>query len=383
MSETIDTKKEFDQFLPIETERKFSPAFPERLSFLKNHDTATAIEQVYLSSPDEPFSLRLREYTDNQGLLAYEATLKDRGELSDEGLRRLEVTTPVSPELYEYYTSAEVPRLKKIRAEPFPGVTIDFYEDGTVQVESEDPDQWQNYKEQFGGDFIDVTGLPQADNEHRAHVLHGARNEEGYSWPTELAATQIVEDILAGSEPSALPKIVHIGGRSGSGKSTIVREVLSELRNAGLSSALLSTDDYHRGAKWLTHHNDGEPWTHWDERVVYDLESVQLDLRKLLAGSPIEKRVIDWTIVEPYVESVQNPADTIIVEGIYATDPSITSENDLTYTLPTPLATCVGRRLLRDIKERPQFSDPALSLLYMLEEAEPAYRRQHAGGAAK
>ena len=383
MSETIDARNKFDYVLPIETERKFSPVFPERLSFLKNHDTATAIEQAYLSSPDEPFSLRLREYTDKEGLLAYEATLKDRGDLSDEGLRRLEVTTPISPGLYEYYTSAEVPKLKKIRSEPFPGVTVDFYEDGTVQVESEDHDQWQNYKEQFGSDFIDVTGLQQADNEHKAHVLHGGRNEEGFSLPRELAATSIVEDILADRKPGALPKIVHIGGRSGSGKSTIVREVLSELRSVGVSSALLSTDDYHRGTKWLTRYNNGEPWTHWDERIVYDLENLQFDLQKLLTGSPIKKRVIDWSTVEPCVESMQSPAEAIIIEGIYATDPSITNEDDLTYILPTPLATCVGRRLLRDIRERPQFSDPALSLLYMLEEAEPAYRRQHAGGTAK
>ena len=213
MGETIDTRNKFDYVLPIETERKFSPVFPERLSFLKNHDTATAIEQAYLSSPDEPFSLRLREYTDKEGLLAYEATLKDRGDLSDEGLRRLEVTTPISPGLYEYYTSAEVPKLKKIRSEPFPGVTVDFYEDGTVQVESEDHDQWQNYKEQFGSDFIDVTGLQQADNELKAHVLHGGRNEEGFSLPRGLAATSIVEDILADRKPGAQPKMAYCNHR--------------------------------------------------------------------------------------------------------------------------------------------------------------------------
>ena len=44
--------------------------------------------------------------------------------------------------------------------------------------------------------------------------------------------------------------------------------------------------------------------------------------------------------------------------------------------MTTPLATCIGRRLLRDIAERPEFADPATSLGYMLSEAEPAYRAQ-------
>jgi hypothetical protein len=46
--------------------------------------------------------------------------------------------------------------------------------------------------------------------------------------------------------------------------------------------------------------------------------------------------------------------------------------------MATGLATCIGRRLLRDLRERPEFADPEISLRYMLSEAEPAYRAQRA-----
>lgn len=56
--------------------------------------------------------------------------------------------------------------------------------------------------------------------------------------------------------------------------------------------------------------------------------------------------------------------------------PEITKVDDLLFEVDTPLATCIGRRLLRDMRERPQFADPVASLQYMHEEAEPAYRAQ-------
>lgn len=42
-----------------------------------------------------------------------------------------------------------------------------------------------------------------------------------------------------------------------------------------------------------------------------------------------------------------------------------------------------GGRLLRDLRERPQFADPAASLGYMLSEAEPAYRDQTSAASHK
>lgn len=194
----------------------------------------------------------------------------------------------------------------------------------------------------------------------------------------QLSAAEIVTNIHRALQDNK-PATVHIGGRSGSGKSTIVREVRTALDALGLTSAVLSTDDYHRGNSWLVAHNNGQDWEHWDAPIVYDTETMAQDLKTLQSGQAIRAREIDWTTVEPHYPGLISPSDVIVIEGIYARSPDITSEGDLSYEMTTPLATCIGRRLLRDLKERPQFADPVKSLSYMLSEAEPAYlRQQHA-----
>ena len=166
--ESLIHTPEFEGRLPVETERKFMAIFPEKLTDLRKE--AEPIEQFYLSHPDEPFSLRLRSTLNRDtGELQYEATLKDNGIQSNDGLRRLEVTTEISPELYEYYRNNETPIIRKLRAEPLPGVVIDFFEnDGLVQAELEDDGPLQEFIDQFGNTFMEVTGGATATSEWQA-----------------------------------------------------------------------------------------------------------------------------------------------------------------------------------------------------------------------
>lgn len=364
----------FEQLVPREIERKFMPLFPEQLS--QYREQAQPIEQLYLSHPSEPFSLRLRESVKN-GALIYEATLKDTGIIGANGIDRMEITAPISTDVYELYRSPEAPLLRKLRAEPLPGVTIDYYENGDIQVESENELSWQAFVERHGDMFIDTTRELQSSNEWRAHVEFRRDNggHEALVPQPEINVTDIVRDVQRNLLTNGRT-IVHIAGRSGSGKSTIVSELQKQLEQVGYSSCVVSTDDYHRGNTWLVDHNNGEPWTRWDDAVVYDTATMSIDIEALKRGEVINERKIDWTTVEPHYPGLITPADVIIIEGIYAHSPDITAANDLTYELPTPLATCVGRRLLRDLKERPEFADPVKSLAYMLSNAEPCYRAQ-------
>lgn len=369
MSEFISQQEKFDLHSLREIERKFAPVYPTELLSFMSHESATAIEQVYLSSPDEPFSLRLRSMTNSSGN-HYEATLKDRGALMGDGLQRLEVTTPISAELYDFYAPDAPARLRKIRVEPVPAVTVDFYEDSSIQIESEDQNSWREFTEAHDIVLREVTGHPVGDNEQRAY--------QGISYELSpgISVEQTIDEILKKMPSASAPTVVHIGGRSGSGKSTIVRSIMHELSVRGITSDVLSTDDYHRGQSWLTHYNNGEPWMHWDEPVVYDTHAMSTDLHTLRQGQSIRRRTIDWHTVEPHYGSPFPPVEVFIIEGIYALAPEITHQDDIMVELPTPLATCIGRRLLRDLKERPQFADPSTSLHYMLNEVEPAYRRQ-------
>jgi uridine kinase len=373
--EKITYANEFDQNIPKEVERKLLPLFPEELQELR--EASRPIEQLYLSHPDEPFSLRLRESFNENGQLCYEATLKDAGHISDQGLERLEVTADITANRYLSYKMTDVPLIRKLRAEPLPGIAVDFYEDGSVRVESEDERAWETFSAQYGHRFIDVTGDKQMNNEWLAHLSFRRTHNgaEALATGEELVSADIVRDTLErlSKEPTAT---IHIGGRSGSGKSTIVSELRELLTSYSLPSLVLSTDDYHRGTRWLVEHNDGKPWIDWDAPIVYDTALMAEDLTALHCGEAINRREIDWSVAEPVVTGTIAPAPVIIIEGIYALHPDITSDSDLTYEMTTSLATCIGRRLLRDLKERPEFADPTKSLGYMLEYAEPAYQAQ-------
>lgn len=373
--EILGKDKEFEQIIHHETERKLLPVFPEDLAELRSD--AMPLEQYYLSHLSEPFSLRFRE-TLRGGTLYYEVTLKDTGQLTSDGVRRLEVETAVPADLYQYYFDEHTtPILRKLRSEPLPGVIVDFYDDGSAQVEIEDPDSWATFTARYGDNFMDISGDRIGSNEWRAHLsfrrLHSG--QEALVPQSELTSQAIVDDILLQRSHNQ-PIVVHIGGRSGSGKSTVVHEVRASLDTLGITSDVLSTDDYHRGTSWLTRYNGDQTWTHWDDPIVYDTKTMAHDLLTLTRGESIVRREIDWSIAEPRAVGTMTMPDVLLIEGIYANSPDISHEGDLVYEMTTPLATCIGRRLLRDLRERPEFADPEKSLLYMLTEAEPAYRAQ-------
>ncbi len=103
-------------------------------------------------------------------------------------------------------------------------------------------------------------------------------------------------------------------------------------------------------------------------------------MQKLADGKTIAARRFDFGLQEPVIEGVVSPCDLLIVEGIYAGSPDL-ADRHLHITIPTPLATCVGRRLARDQKEgrlNTSLGTPADILRYQLETAEPMYRQQTA-----
>jgi uridine kinase len=374
MSERVINYPEFEQNKHREIEKKYLPVFPEHMKrFMDEVDT---IEQCYLSHTSEDFSLRIREVTEKHGVTEYTATLKSRGDMTDEGLDRLEVEIGIDKAIYDYYKASEHVPLHKYRAHPMLHVVVDFYADGHVQCEAEENAAWQKFTELCGDAFVDITAESFASNEWRAHLQYRKNHEgrEALASPQSLngavLASRIIDQLA--TEQTV---IMRIAGRSGSGKSTILRDIVAELAAQGIESTTLSTDDYHRGKTWLEHYKGGE-WTEWDAPIVYDVEALASDLHSLQHGNPIQKRWFDFTTEEPAYSEVVPPRRVILVEGIYAKSPLLDSVSDLLYEVPTPLATCVGRRLLRDMRERPQFADPEKSLRYILEQAEPAYRAQ-------
>ncbi|HET7630620.1 MAG TPA: hypothetical protein VFK03_04585 [Candidatus Saccharimonadales bacterium] len=373
MVETLISSHEFEPNPKHEIEQKFAPLFPEELSRFR--ESAQPIEQFYLSHPSEEFSLRLRQHC-RGGRLIHTATLKNTGQLSPGGLDRLEVETPIDDETYDLYKSQDTPTIKKLRAEPIRNIAVDFFEDGRVLVESENPTSLTAFTDRYSltDCLVEVTGDRTADNEWQAHFKY--RQEHGGQAalaPVEVLDTGLIVDQIWRHATQSTLTTIAICGRSGSGKSTLVSEISDQLGLRGIKPIVLSTDDYHRGKSWLERYKGGT-WTDWDAPIVYDTVDLSKDLDRLAHGRAIVKRRFDFTLEEPVFDGTIPPAPVVIVEGIYAGSPDITPA--LRYDIPTPLATCIGRRLLRDLKERPQFADPKKSLRYIIEQAEPAYRRQ-------
>lgn len=375
MSEKITTPQEFEQ-IPREIEQKFLPIFPEKLNVFR--EQAVPIEQIYLSHPSEEYNLRIRQ-TLKGNTVSYKATLKDAGTVTAQGIDRLEIEAPVDATTFTFYRRLGRPAVHKFRVEPAEGIVIDYFEDGHVHAESENPDAWQYFldQHQLHDDFEEVTGDRITDNEWRAHF--GFRREhngkEALVPAPDLDVNAVCLDIVRHQVESPMT-LVRIAGRSGSGKSTVVRKLQQKLDQVNLPSIVISTDDYHRGKALLTHLNDGEPWTNWDSPIVYDLQALTYDLAMLRSGGPIPTRHFNFVSEEPEVNGMTLPAPVIIIEGIYAGH-YLFDQANLSYEVPTPLATCIGRRVVRDLIEgRPRFK-PADNIDYVLRIAEPTWIKQH------
>lgn len=193
-----------------------------------------------------------------------------------------------------------------------------------------------------------------------------------------------VKDLLADEVVAAIydslqvgkPLIVTLSGRSGSGKSTLLQEVREKLNKLFISSEILSTDDYNVGMKQLRILGNGS-WKNYDADEVYDLELFRRDMHSIKIGNSIPVRRYDYVTGEPQINGTNiRPANVLLIEGIKANHQSIRDLADLSFNITTPLATSIGRRILRDMITRPQFADPGVNLAYYLEYAEPAYRSQ-------
>lgn len=374
----------------IEVEQKLQPIYPEHFDAYR--EASYPIEQLYLSHPDEPYSLRLREIV-HGGEVAYSAAIKNRGSKTKSGLQRMEISTSISEETYRFFrANPAFPVLRKLRTDIVPGVTIDWFEDdATPVIEVEDVDTnlnaWRFLRDNKR-QLADVTGDLVSDNERRAHLSY--RRAHDGSASLELApqttADEIVADILEQFRHS--PSVVAtIAGRSGSGKSTLVRDVQERLSRVRPKTpvAIFSTDDYHRGKTWLET-TYGAPWQNWDAPVVYDVHSLALDLYEFRQGKAVESRRFDFASQEPVCTGLVEPASIILVEGIYAASPVLAPLRNLGYQVPTNLATCIGRRLERDLRDgrtNTSLGTPEEILRYQLEVAEPAYQAQFSAREAQ
>jgi len=377
-SEKLISKNEFEQNTYREIERKFIPKDAEL--FEQWRPLAVDITQLYLSNPEDEYSLRLRHTKDQQGNETYTATTKDRGVVSERGLERLEVETSISQESFtKYFLAEKYPRLSKHRATVCEGVTIDWI-DGSdtpiIEVENcELFDDASSFLSNFESDLIERTGELDVDNENLAHQFNKLSGERESTISTE----EILNDILAYRSMGVRQLVIGIGGRSGSGKSTLSKqlaELIQQHPQLNEPSSLFSTDDYHVGRSYLES-TYGAPWTNWEDARVYDTEAAASDIQKLMSGESIQRRRFDFEQEEVVFESVIEPANIIIVEGIHAASKHLAGVRTMFYEVKTPVSTALGRdltRLMTTNRPSDSIANPESRLKYIIEIGEPTYQ---------
>lgn len=374
MSELSSSYELFEQNHSIETEQKFLPLFPDKVSNTFAFQGDKIISQIYLSHPTDNYNLRIRQTKFNDQITST-ATLKDRGKHTESGLQRLELNGNLPNDYYNYYASG-MPYVNKIRATPYKDIVIDFYPDGHIQLESEHPESWRRFLKLYDmeKDFIEITGDRIVDNEWRAHVAylrHNKGNDHHLPVP-DLDVDKVCSEIMDLYHQKGTRLIIPVSGRSGSGKSTFVKKLQKNLFEQGLTSNITSTDDYNIGEKRLHEMMKGN-WINYDSNVVYDLDLCHRHIGRLALGHSIPDIRYNFKTGEPIISGEKRASDINFIEGIKALHPLIKEYADITYTVPTSLALSIGRRIMRDIKERPRFL-PEENLSYYLEYTEPEYR---------
>lgn len=366
-----------------EIENKLVPVDPEKFEAYKQF--AIPIEQIYLSKLGEEFSLRVRCTYTPEGP-EYTATLKDHGKVEGGIRKRLEIETIISEDSFNYYAAkgSEYPKLRQLRATLSSSTTIDYI-DGLshpiIEVETADTLERQVAMESLDAEVIDRTNDPTLDKEYLAHKITGTEKDT-YSPETldafcERVANEMVALYVAGRNQV----VVGITGMSGSGKSTVtaaIQKLITEKIGQHYQPTILSTDDYHRGKKWLEE-TYGAPWTNWDEARVYDTKTLARDLQQFADGTPLIRRHFDFQKEETVLDQEVQPTPFVILEGLHAGSTDLQNVRHLHFDIPTGIATSIGRdvrRLLIEDRANRAFPTPESRLQYQIETALPTYLGQ-------
>ena len=163
---------------------------------------------------------------------------------------------------------------------------------------------------------------------------------ETYELKKGLAA--IKQKIKEMKKKTKKPLVVGIAGGSGSGKTT---KVAQKIHKMFPGSKILGMDDYFKGKQFMKSIGSDN----WDEPRVLDLDLLREHLKLLKDGLPIQKPVYSFRVGERNGYVPFEPADLIILEGLFILGQPIFDELDLKIFVEISVHGSLLRRLLRDV----------------------------------
>ena len=149
------------------------------------------------------------------------------------------------------------------------------------------------------------------------------------------------------------PWLVGIVGGSGSGKTSIARELRRRIRRTGADVLMMDMDAYYAPLE-LVKARFGDGPINWDHPNAFDLELMALHLGAMRRGEPIRKPVYDFTTSDRtgWSEPVP-PSQVVILEGLLLfAIPELRDQLDLKVFVDTDADVRILRRIHRDMHER-------------------------------
>ena len=158
------------------------------------------------------------------------------------------------------------------------------------------------------------------------------------------------------------PILIGITGGTGSGKSTVSKEIFKSIEEKDLT--IIEQDSYYKDQSDLTFEERVK--TNYDHPFAFDNKLLKEHLKALLNNETIEKPIYDFENHTRKKETVRvEPRDIIILEGILILfEPEIRELLDIKIFVDTDSDVRVIRRILRDIKDRGRTLDSVI-LQYM------------------
>lgn len=146
------------------------------------------------------------------------------------------------------------------------------------------------------------------------------------------------------------PFVIGVAGGSGSGKSTVTREVLASI-GPEMASVVMQ-DDYYCDQTHLT--PEVRRKTNYDQPDAFDWPLMVQHVRALSSGEPIEMPVYDFTQDNRSSKTITvKPAPVIVIEGLFALyDAELRKMMSLKIFVDTAADVRFIRRLQRDMAER-------------------------------
>jgi uridine kinase len=154
------------------------------------------------------------------------------------------------------------------------------------------------------------------------------------------------------------PIVIGVAGGTGSGKTTVAKEIYSEFANQSI--LMIEQDAYYKDQSDIP--MEERLQTNYDHPLAFDNDLLIKHIEQLLQYKPIEKPVYDYAQHTRSSEIIPiEPKDVIILEGILVLeDKRLRELMDIKLFVDTDADIRIIRRMARDIRERGRTIDSVI-----------------------